>query len=113
MAGLTSNRCKMRVDAFILMLLIYMAFFAGDLFFRINRVIVRDHATEDLMVFRLVAVGALHVEFAAHVDIIILRREVETLIEVAVLDTIPSAAIKVALAAVLTRWRADRAGRCE
>ena len=63
------------------------------------------------MIVRLVAIGALHIQFAAHMYIIVLRGEVETLVEVAVLDAVPSAVIEVAFAAILTRRRTHRTRR--
>ena len=70
----------MSVDTLVFVLLIHMALLAGNLFLRVNRVIVCNHATEYLMIFCPVTVGALHIEFAAHVHIEILGGEVETLV---------------------------------
>ena len=100
----------MRVDAFIFMLLVDMALLAGNLFLGIDGVVVCNHAAQDLMILGLVAVGTLHIEVAAHVDVIVFRGEVQAFIQVAVLDAISAAAIEVALPAVLTsRARTDRA----
>src|SRR5687767_10209194 len=65
------------------------------------------------MILCPMAVCALHVEFAAHMNIIIFTREVETLVEVAMLDAIPAATVEVAFAAVLTSRGADRTSRGE
>src|SRR5574341_2601616 len=61
------------------------------------------------MIFGLVAVGALEIPFS-HVDINVLGGEVETFIQVSVLDAVATAAVEVTLAAVLARRRADRFG---
>ena len=97
----------MGVDAFIFMLLIDMTLFTGNLFLRINGVIVRDHATQDLMILCPMAVRTLHINFATHMDVVVLSGEVEALIKVAVFDAVPAAAIEVTFATVLARRCAD------
>ena len=69
MTGLAGNRSEMGVDALVFMFLIHVTLFAGNLLFGVNGVIVREHATKDLMIGRDVTISALHVEVAAHVYI--------------------------------------------
>ena len=85
----------MGVDAFIFMFLIHMALFARDLFFWVDGVVICNHAPEDLVIFCPVAVNALHIVFATHVDVVIFRGEVQTFVEVTVFDAVSAAAIKV------------------
>ena len=98
--GLASYSRKMRVDSLVFVLLVHMALFAGNLFFWVNCVIVRDHSTQDLMILGLVTIGALHIKFAAHMNVVVLGREIEALVEVAMLDAIPAAAIEVTFATI-------------
>ena len=95
------------------MLLIDVTLFTRNLFFRVDRVIVCDHASEDLMIVRPMTSGALHVQIATHVDVVVLRGEVETLVEVTMLDAVAASAIEVTFAAVLTRRCTDRTRRGE
>ncbi len=63
------------------------------------------------MIFGLMTVGALHVELTTHMDVIIFGGEVQTLVEVAVLDAVPAAAVEVTFATILARRRTDRTCR--
>ena len=83
----------MCVDAVIIVLLVDVALFAGDLFSWVDGVIVRNHATEDLVILGPVAISALKVQVAAHVNIFVLAWEVETLVKITVLDAVSAAAI--------------------
>ena len=101
---------KVGIDAFIFMLLVDVALLAGNLFLRVNGVVVCDHAAKDLVIGGYVTVRALHVEFAAHMYIERLIGEVETFVEVAVFDAVTAAAVEVAFAAVLAGYSTDALG---
>ena len=94
----------MGVDALILVQVGRVAVRAGNLILgRIHR--DRNHLAANVVIDSLVAVGALEVE-AAHMDVLVFLGEVETLIQVAVLDAVAAAAVEVTFAAVFTRGAA-------
>ena len=67
-AGLAGNRLYMGIEALVGMQCLAVAVGAGYLLQRIDRVIIGDQATEDLMIFGGMAGGALEIQ-AAHVHI--------------------------------------------
>ena len=84
-----------------------MTVFAGDLCNRVDGVVVGQQLALDDMIVCLVAIGAKEVE-PAHVNVQVLRREIEALVQVAVLDAVAAAAVEMALAAFLACRRPHR-----
>ena len=90
----------MRIDAFVLVLLIYMTLLAGDLLRRVDYEVIHQHTPQNLVILRDVAISALEIQ-PAHMNVYILIREVKTLIQVTMLYSVAAAAVKVAFAAIL------------
>src|SRR6476619_1008730 len=78
--GLAGNRGEVGVDTLVLMFLVDMALLARNLFLGINGVVVCNHAAQDLMTPGLVAGCTLHIEVAAHMHVIVFRREVQAFV---------------------------------
>lgn len=90
----------MGVDALILVQVGCVAVGTGSLVLgRVDR--DGNHLAANVVVYRLMAVGALEIE-AAHMDVLAFLGEQEALVEVPVLDAVAATAVEVALAAVVT-----------
>ena len=95
--------------ALILVLDCVMTIGAGDLFIRVDDVIVCNHTTLDLVVCCLVAIGALEVE-TPHVHIQVFSREVQAFIQIAMFDAVAASTVEVTFATVVASGFAHALG---
>jgi len=100
MASLAGDTRQMGIDPVIFVWRQAVTVGAGGLILQVEA--DGDRPASDLMVFRLMAIGADHV-LATHVDIEVLGRVDQVLVEVTVLDGVAAASGEVAGATILAR----------